>query len=713
MQNKKPTAKGQQSTPNRQKQSVIKAHAPKLILSYQKTIRCLDLSQLVILLRGTQYLEPCKRLREAINVNDSISNVLNKLPKIHFGLKEKNAYAGRITLSFKADNEADLECLRKKVNLLPNTLLSFTGSSGKTLKVVVSFLRPDGTLPKGQTLSHADLLRKQTSTNHAVLFHEHALLHAVQVYQMQLGRWPEVENARPESGCRISSDPQTYYNPDAQPIYLEQPTTHPDVASQRHIDSQTAIQTAMPAIDEIAREDERYQWCLMRMQRQGSMPIDLFLTDLAKHCYANDIDDNFALFRLLREPEYQNCEALARSCFQNVYAKHYRSKTKRMPAADMDIYEMETYLKRNYIFRRNELTDEEEYIDRSLYSTRWQPVTEQLLNTIIINLHKQWLHHIWDKDLLRYIRSQYVQIYNPLDEYLEKLPAWDGRDRVSEMAHSIHTANTHWEEDFHTWMLGMVSQWMGLNRKHPVSLTPMLISRQGAGKSTFCRNILPPELRTYYIEHIDFRNNEHAERTLSRYCLINLDEFDKITEHQMTFLKYIQTLRESQTRRMYSTSVDVKRRYAAFIATTNSVMPLRDDSGSRRYLCLSVDSIDQTLRIDYPQLYAQLKAEVRQGRKTYFTAEEEQRIQETNSEFQYLDEGHDLFMEICEKPADKEHAERLTPTDIADRIHDHHKYFKIDHASVTKIGKYLRQLGYPTQRTGGVRYYFVKLKTGA
>ena len=253
-------------------------------------------------------------------------------------------------------------------------------------------------------------------------------------------------------------------------------------------------------------------------------------------------------------------------------------------------------------------------------------------------------HEVWDKDVWRYIQSHYVQAYNPIDEYLDTLPAWDGHDHVALLASTLHTHNPHWKEDFHTWMLGMMSQWMGNNRRHPVSMTPMLISPQGTGKSTFCRNLLPPELRPYYVEHLDFLNKENAERALSRFCLINLDEFDKITERQMTFLKYIQTLRESQTRQMYTTSVEVRNRYAAFIATTNSLIPLRDDSGSRRYLCIALSRIDQDFHPDYAQLYAQLKTEVQRGDKVYFSAEEEQRIQEANKEFQYVDEVRELFM---------------------------------------------------------------------
>ena len=48
----------------------------------------------------------------------------------------------------------------------------------------------------------------------------------------------------------------------------------------------------------------------------------------------------------------------------------------------------------------------------------------------------------------------------------------------------------------------------------------------GCGKSTFCLNLLPPSLRPFYTDSIDFGNKKEAELALHRYALINIDEFD-------------------------------------------------------------------------------------------------------------------------------------------------------------------------------------------
>lgn len=664
-------------------------------------------------IRDGQYKDLCQQLHNAINGNDLEEKFLRKLPVVRFGIGDKNAYTGRILLSFRTKTRHSLERLRHHVNLLPSTMFSFAGSSGLTLKVVLPFTRPDGTLPEGRRLSAEELNNPQSFTDEAVLFHEYALQHAAQILQMQLGLWPEKRGAgRPETGCRISSDAAIYFNPEAVSILLEQPSHPLDPAlTVQPVEMEKVAHKAMPEVEEMTDEALRYQWCLLKTRRMGTLPPDIFYTNLADYCFNNNVSGNFALLRIKLDENYSNDFNLAMSCFLNVFESKHLSSRKTMTAKDMQVYGVEAYLNDHYLFRRNGLTEEPEYIDRNLYSTRWSLVTEQLINTIVIDLQKGWYQNIWDKDIWRYIHSHYVQTYNPIDEYLSTLPTWDGTDRVAHLACAIHTDNPHWSEDFHTWMLGMVSQWMGHNRLHPVSMTPMLISPQGTGKSTFCRHLLPPELRPYYVEHLDFLNKEHAERALSRFCLINLDEFDKITERQMTFLKYIQTLRESQTRQMYTTSVEVRNRYAAFIATTNSLTPLRDVSGSRRYLCIALDHIDQHLDINYPQLYAQLKTEVEHGSKVYFTAEEEQRIQETNKDFQYMDEIRELFIQHFEKPATADEAQHLSPTDIADYLHKQHKYIKIDHGVISKIGKMLRQLGFTAHRANGIRYYDVRFRS--
>lgn len=65
-------------------------------------------------------------------------------------------------------------------------------------------------------------------------------------------------------------------------------------------------------------------------------------------------------------------------------------------------------------------------------------------------------------------------------------------------------------------MRAMVESWLCTDYKCHVfqnQIAPLLLSdRQGMGKSTFCRTLLPPSLRRYYTEKFDLTADSGAEK---------------------------------------------------------------------------------------------------------------------------------------------------------------------------------------------------------
>lgn len=145
----------------------------------------------------------------------------------------------------------------------------------------------------------------------------------------------------------------------------------------------------------------------------------------------------------------------------------------------------------------------------------------------------------WDRDVERYLTSEYVSLYNPVEEYLCSVGRWDGKDRIRALANLVPCNNPHWRELFYRWFLSMVAHWRGLDRQHGNSTSPLLVGAQGYRKSTYCRIILPPELRFGYTDSLDFKSKQDAERYLGRFLLVNLDEFDQISSNQQGFLKHL------------------------------------------------------------------------------------------------------------------------------------------------------------------------------
>ncbi len=69
----------------------------------------------------------------------------------------------------------------------------------------------------------------------------------------------------------------------------------------------------------------------------------------------------------------------------------------------------------------------------------------------------------------------------------------------------------------------------------------------------------------------DFANRKETLRALSRFLLINIDEYDQISKAQTAFLKHLIQRTDVKECKLYSTTFEQQQRYAAFCATTNSL----------------------------------------------------------------------------------------------------------------------------------------------
>ena len=319
--------------------------------------------------------------------------------------------------------------------------------------------------------------------------------------------------------------------------------------------------------------------------------------------------------------------------------------------------EVTAFLTSRYRFRFNVLTEETEVAEVTNNipdaHLRYAKVDERWMNTLSMEAIETGID-CWDRDIQRFVRSRRISEYHPFTAYFEQLPEWDGTDRVSALARRV-SDNPVWVNGFHRWMLGLSAQWMqfrpdtnnanrannansanntsSINRAN--SVAPLLVSsRQGLGKSTFCRLLMPDALKAYYTESYDLSSPASAEAKLAAYGLINLDEFDKLSASKMPLLKNLMQASALNIRKAYKRSASALPRIASFIGTSNREDLLVDRTGSRRFLCVSLEhAIDCVTPVEHEQLYAQLKAELLSGERSWFNKEEEQAIQQHNALF--------------------------------------------------------------------------------
>ena len=343
--------------------------------------------------------------------------------------------------------------------------------------------------------------------------------------------------------------------------------------------------------------------------------------------------------------------------------------------------EVTAFLTSRYRFRFNVLTEETEVanIANNIPDThlRYTKVDERWMNSLSMEAIETGID-CWDRDIQRFVRSRRISEYHPFTAYFEQLPEWDGKDRVSALARRV-SDDPVWVNGFHRWMLGLSAQWMQFrpdtNRAN--SVAPLLVSsRQGLGKSTFCRLLMPDALKAYYTESYDLSSPASAEAKLAACGLINLDEFDKLSASKMPLLKNLMQASALNIRKAYKRSASALPRIASFIGTSNREDLLVDRTGSRRFLCVSLEhAIDCTTPVEHEQLYAQLKAELLSGERSWFNKEEEQAIQQHNALF-YKHIPEEEVFRLCFRFATQEdHPQKvltLSATQLFERMKSAH-----------------------------------------
>ena len=361
-------------------------------------------------------------------------------------------------------------------------------------------------------------------------------------------------------------------------------------------------------------------------------------------------------------------------------------------------HELKNLLFADFDFRFNVLTEQVEC--RKKEEKEFRMMDRRMLNTMVIDVRQKGVN-CWDKDAERLLKSNYVESFHPFYSYMKGLPQWDGKDRINPLALRVD-ADAIWLIGFRRWLLALTAQWMGINGRCANTLTPVLISaKQGMSKSTFCRLLMPPELRAYYLDKFDVTGQANMEMKLAKFGLINLDEFDRYSDKAMATLKNLVQLKAMAVKKNYTQYYQQLGRIASFIGTSNQMELLNDPSGSRRFLCVEVKHPIDCSPIEYSQLFAQLKTMVEEGERVWMNAEEEKALQEHNLYFKRLRPEEEVFFQLYRTPMGNEEGTLMGAAEI------HHRMCKANPSAMRGIS--VIQLGRTLTASGLKR---VKTKTG-
>ena len=377
-----------------------------------------------------------------------------------------------------------------------------------------------------------------------------------------------------------------------------------------------------------------------------------------------------------------------------------------------NIMSMIGFLCRKYDFRYNSVMKCTEYRPKEKDYWGYQPVDARVQKRMTLEVQLANIR-VSIKDVRNYLESDLLSTYNPVENFLFNCEGkWDGKDHIRALARTVPTDNPYWEDWFYTWFLAMVDQWRTYShRKYGNSVAPLLISKQGYNKSTFCRSLVPPELQWGYNDNLVLSEKRQVLQAMCQSLVINLDEFNQISPQvQQGFLKNIIQLPSVKIKPPYGSHVQEFPRMASFIATSNMEDILSDPSGNRRFLGVELTGpINVSQRPNYEQLYAQALSALRAGEKTYFDAEQTRQIMANNRKFEVLspvDQYFDLYFDLTD---DAKQGEYLTAAEIFQELKSHiGSSLKLN--SLIAFGRKLSQM--PTihrkRFNDGMRYLVVR-----
>ena len=540
--------------------------------------------------------------------------------------------------------------IKARVAQLPYTLLAFAGVSGVTLKVVVRCQYQGNEKPwkpAGRS--------RQLDTDLYLTFLKASHECASRIYMNLAMCDMTVGEQSLTHGCRMSYDPQLYYNPKALtlPVIRGEGSVLTAYEGTKADDDGRVIW--YPDYDERERIQMEYYTCLSKALDDQTECDEQCLVALAGYCQKARLEEEACIMRTHWDLRFRQLSLdVIRKVFRETYKKPYNGRT--------------------------------------------------------ISQMKEG-GESWMNDIRIYLESAYVEDYNPVHEFLAGCGQWDGRaNYIEDFARRLPTNYSKWPKYFHRWFLAMVAQALDINRDYGNSMVPMLIGGQGIKKSNFCKNILPPSMREYYMDDIKMDNAEQVERVLGRMWLVCIDEYNAKTDREQAKIKRLLTEKDVQIRKMRSDQYTMTPRLCSFIATTNDPTPLPAGDGSRRYLCVEVmGQVDMSGRIPYKQMFAQAVHELNRSDCIYwFTSDDEQDIQEHNMRYQQESTMESVLPSIFVPTQDHKRENLWTVAAIQKELAKHLK--ANDVPNMTYLGKALKNLRWPRGGNTGIRGYYLILR---
>lgn len=633
-----------------------------------------------------------------------------KLPSVTFSANYRGGrsnatlvkYLGYIVIDIDHLSKEELVRILQTVRACSYTRIAFISPKGMGLKIIAHTQRPDGTLP--------DTIQEIED------FHN-AAYNKVASFYSQLCQ-TEIDTSGQDVGrtCLLSYDPGIYFNRDATPFIVEQPPLFYKTQKKKKTPGRKKQETDNnPVSEETALNYHSSHASLMvtlnyyhnKSEKYTEGNRNNYLHHLACKYNRHGIPEQEAaafIKNLFTDLPAEETDSLIASA----YAHTEEFNTNKLNSTQKRMLQIEQHISECYETRYNELLHIMEYRRRVSETEQPDPfriLDDRMENSIWMEMNE--LGYACNVKMIQnLIYSDFSSSYHPIREYFKELPEWDGTDYIRILADSVRTNHqSFWTECLERYLVGMCA---AATQDDVVNHTVLLLCSevQNIGKTTFINNLLPPELRTYLSTGLINPNSKDDLAKIAQSMLINLDEFEGMSGRDLNTFKDLVTRKVISIRLPYARRSQNFPHTASFAGTCNYQEILHDTTGTRRFLCFHADSIE-FIKINYTQLYAQIKHLLNTpGYQYWFTQEDNNRIEKNNEDFIFHSPEEELVLTHIRKPERFEKVQYLTVSEIAELIRERTGYQYSIGAKI-QIGKVMVKHNFESKKGRNGRRYAV------
>lgn len=488
--------------------------------------------------------------------------------------------------------------------------------------------------------------------------------------------------------CFVSYDPNAYLNLEAKPL---------DFTNKELNSIYDKVQITTPN-EEGNRNNSLYKFS----QEAFSKGHDK--TSIADFCLEKFSDLEY-------DEIYSTIKSASKSKKASTKGKDTIEKAKQTNEITND--QIRELFNKRFEIRNNVVRNCFEVLDKQEKKPKWESYDSIISNTLQTYITDQ-LPKARKINIDKILLTKAVKEYDPFIEKLNSLPEWDKKDHIGELASTIKTTNQDlWAQDLKKYMVAMVSTL--LIEKVVNHYCLVLAGKEGIGKTTWIKRIIPNEWAEYFTDSPLNLRDKDTNFKLSQNMLISIEELSGYTTKDINFIKELLTRASIQERGHYEKNQKKYTRRASFIATLNDKQFLLGEEGERRFWAHEALEIDYSKQINLDQVYAQALALQKEGFVYWETKEEIARRRLENSKYVQVSLTKELILKYYKLPSTKkelikiEKAEFYSCSDIMQDITYNISYSNKEITTV-KIGKELSKLNPRTKILNGIKRYLLVKK---